>query len=359
MNILILNWRDIKNPKSGGAEKLNAEILRPFVDRGDTVIWYAQAVPGLPNEEILNGIKIIRFGNILTHLLFWPFFFYAGRFGKVDFIIDCVHGIGYLTNVFTPFIKKRILVCEVAQNVWDEMMPFPANIIGKFLEPYIFLLYSRNLFWTISQSTKNDLEKMYIPRKNILVLPMGFDALPLKTKFIKSKKPIALYVGRLAQTKGIEDAIQAVSMINKTAKEKWFLQIIGRGESSYENELKTMVKENNMRQYIQFLGFVSQEEKFKTMGKVWVLLVPSSREGWGLIVPEANFVGTQVIAYNSPGLKDAVREYAKENILVERNSLALKNALKKIKKPTKIQERIEGGWATLHRVILKETKAMI
>ena len=37
-----------------------------------------------------------------------------------------------------------------------------------------------------------------------------------------------------------------------------------------------------------------------------ILINPSIREGWGLVNIEANLVGTPVIAYDSPGLRDAV-----------------------------------------------------
>ena len=37
-----------------------------------------------------------------------------------------------------------------------------------------------------------------------------------------------------------------------------------------------------------------------------MLLVPAVREGWGLVVTEANAMGTPAVAYNVPGLRDSV-----------------------------------------------------
>ena len=42
MNILILNWRDIKNPKSGGAEILTHELAKGLVNKGHKVTNLAQ-----------------------------------------------------------------------------------------------------------------------------------------------------------------------------------------------------------------------------------------------------------------------------------------------------------------------------
>ncbi|MGH7203877.1 MAG: glycosyltransferase family 4 protein [Candidatus Levyibacteriota bacterium] len=354
MHILILNWRDPKNPRAGGAEKLNLEILKLFIEKGDSVIWYACAVNGLPQQEDYKGITIIRFGNIITHFLSWPFFLYAKKFGKVNLIIDCIHGIGYLSNLFAPFTKRRILVCEVAKNIWDEMIPFPGNFVGKFLEPIQFFLYASNKFWTISTSTKKDIEKMGVNGKNILVLPMGFDA-PLNIKpEDKTKFPIALFVGRLANMKGIKDAIKAIHLANSNTKTKWTLNIVGRGTPDFEKELKDLVTHLKLDEQVNFLGYVSEQDKFKEMAKAWVLLVPSSREGWGMIVGEANYVRTQVIGYKSPGLIDSLVYYSKDNLLVNQQPENIAECLNKIEKPELIDSKLKPGWKDLQQVVIRD-----
>jgi hypothetical protein len=49
------------------------------------------------------------------------------------------------------------------------------------------------------------------------------------------------------------------------------------------------------------------------------LFVPSIREGWGLVVTEANAMGTAAIAYDAPGLRDSVVN-GKTGILVKDKS---------------------------------------
>ena len=44
------------------------------------------------------------------------------------------------------------------------------------------------------------------------------------------------------------------------------------------------------------------------MGKAHIICVASKREGWGMIVTEANACGTPAIVYNVPGLRDAVHD---------------------------------------------------
>ncbi len=350
MNILLLNWRDPQNPKSGGAEKLNLHLLQPFLERGDSVTWYSVKSDGLPQSTTFKGIKIIRRGNILTHYLLWPLLLWSGKFGKVDFIIDSIHGIGYLSSVFAPKTRKIILICEVAQNIWDEMYPFPVNMIGKLWERVMFKFYKNNIFWTISQSTRNDLIKFGVESKEIKIIPMGFDGVKIKS-VNKYKEPTALFVGRLAEMKGIKDAITAIANINEDSRQKWRLIIIGRGEYSYEKELKDLVASFRMNKYITFLGFVDEVKKFEEMARSWVLVVPSSREGWGMIVPEANSMGTPVIGYDVSGLRDVIKKYSKENILINPSRESLQKALGSIKSPVMVKNKPNSGWEDLHSYV--------
>ncbi len=48
MRILALNWRDPKNPETGGAEIHLHEILKRTAAGGHTVTQISQAVAGLP-----------------------------------------------------------------------------------------------------------------------------------------------------------------------------------------------------------------------------------------------------------------------------------------------------------------------
>jgi len=44
--------------------------------------------------------------------------------------------------------------------------------------------------------------------------------------------------------------------------------------------------------------------------------VPSVREGWGLVVIEANSVGTPAVGYDVPGLRDSIR-HAETGLLAQ------------------------------------------
>ncbi len=109
MRILILNWRDIRNPSSGGAEILTHEIAKRFVKKGHEVILFTSRFLNSKTEEIVDGVKIVRNGHPDVRFMFQSVHFRAYQFYKTeskkkpfDFVIDEVHGLPF----FTPWYVK-------------------------------------------------------------------------------------------------------------------------------------------------------------------------------------------------------------------------------------------------------------
>jgi glycosyltransferase involved in cell wall biosynthesis len=70
---------------------------------------------------------------------------------------------------------------------------------------------------------------------------------------------------------------------------------------------------------VVFYGHANNELKYELLRKAHIVLMPSVREGWGLVVTEANAMGTPVVAYNVPGLRDSVID-GETGVLVKDNS---------------------------------------
>ena len=63
MKILIFNWQDIKNPFGGGAEVHLHEIFKRIAAKGNDVTLACSRYEGSSEEEIIDGIKVIRKGS--------------------------------------------------------------------------------------------------------------------------------------------------------------------------------------------------------------------------------------------------------------------------------------------------------
>jgi len=322
MKILLLNWRDIRHPKSGGAEIITMQHAKGWVKRGHSVTWFTSSYSGATSEETIEGVHIIHTGGSLTVYALAPWYIFWNS-KKYDVIIDEVHGIPFFAKLFTntPVV---IFIHEIAGDIWDYMYTFPINKIGKWLEAWMFTIYKKNRFWTIAQSTVEELVKRGIERKNCIAIPNQIIVNESEEKnnkiasYQKEKNPTYIFVSRVVKMKGIEEVIKAFSFILREQKEAR-LWIVGGGDVVYLKELKNMMEEYQILSHVTFFGRVSEEKKMELMRKAHILLHASVKEGWGLVVMEAASVGTPSVVYNVPGLIDVVQG-GKTGVIVKENS---------------------------------------
>lgn len=320
MNILILNWRDPKNPKSGGAEIVTLEHAKAWTNSGHSVTWFSSGFNGARKEEKIEGINIVRRGNFLTVYLFAPFFYIFSN-NKFNLVIDEIHGIPFFTPLFVK--KPKIaFIHEVADEIWDYMFPFPVNKIGKLVEAAYFKIYRNIKFWTDAGSTIDDLVSKGIKRENCIAINCPVLSKSLADLPNKEKTPTFIFVSRVVKMKGIEEVIKAFFYILREIKNAQLL-IVGDGEKKYIRELKETMKKYSITPKVRFFGHVSEEKKLELMRRAHILLHASVKEGWGLVVIEAASLGTPSVVYNVAGLRDSVRNEKTGVVLKENTPLEM------------------------------------
>jgi len=318
MNILILNWRDPKNPKSGGAEIVTMEHAKAWVRKGHSVTWFTSEFENSKKQETINGVNIVRRGNFITVYLLAPFFYLSAK-GGFDLVIDEIHGLPFFTPLYVR--KPKIaFIHEVAREIWDYMYPFPLGAIGRLLEQFIFLPYRKVQFMTVSESTKNELRKFGI--KKIKVIQNGLSNKALDALPQKEKTPTFVFVSRLVKMKGVEEVIRSFFYIKKELGDAR-LWIVGDGEKKYVDYLKKLVSSLSLLKKVKFFGRVSDGQKLKLMRRAHLLLHASVKEGWGLVVIEAASQGTPSVVYNVAGLCDSVKDGKTGIVLKENNPQAM------------------------------------
>jgi glycosyltransferase involved in cell wall biosynthesis len=302
--LLILNWRDIRNPLAGGAEVFAYEIAKRLAKDNFEITWFASQHQALPHEELFNNIKIIRKGSWITVYL-WAFFYYIFKFrNKTDIIIDCQNGIPF----FTPLYSRKKIIC-VVHHVHKEIFKYYApsywmKYLGIFLESLMSIIYKKSVFVAVSPSTITAMQDLLHITSNINLIYNGIDH-HFFTPGIKSTEPIILYLGRLKKYKKVDDLIKAFIEVTKKIPEAKCI-IAGTGEEF--EPLKKLVNDHELNSKVSFEGFVTEERKKVLLQQATVMVYPSVHEGWGISAIEANACGTPVIASNVSGLKDAVKD---------------------------------------------------
>jgi glycosyltransferase involved in cell wall biosynthesis len=302
MNVLVLSWRGPGHLNAGGAELSTHEHAKAWVKAGHSVTLFTSYFEGGKKNESIDGVRIIRKGSDVFGVQISAFIWYIfGKHAKFDLVVDEFHGIPFFTPLYVR-TKKIAFIHEVAKEVWwFNPWPKPFNlipaVIGTVFERFIFtILYRKIPFMTVSESTKKELMDWGILKKNINVIYNGVSTIKCKTR--KEKRKNIMFLGVLAKDKGIEDALKAFAIVGKKDKNFQFW-VVGHGSADYLKELK-------IQKNIKFWGFVNNKKKFELLSRAHILLNPSFREGWGLVNIEANSVGTPVVGYDVPGIKDSV-----------------------------------------------------
>lgn len=340
MNILWLSWRDIKNPQGGGAEKVAIEVSKRFVRDGSNVTIFTSSFKQSKPHEKINGVNIIRRGNQLT-CRFYAFLYYKKN-PNFDIVIDEINTIPFFTNFYVKE-KKIVLIHQLAREYWWSETIFPLSLIGYILEPFYLRTYRHLPTIACSNSTKKDLIKLGF--KNVSLYHHGLSVKPLTTLPRKNTQQI-LYIGRLTKPKGPQDVIEAFYQIhNKIPKSS--LKIAGFGTPKFVQYLKSKIKNYNLEDYVEILGFVTEKEKVNLLKNSKLVLIPSAREGWNMVPIEANAFGTIPIGYNVPGLRDSIRN-GKTGLLTKPNPKNLADTtIKLLLKPT-LQKKLSANgliWA--------------
>jgi len=313
MNILILNWRDIRHPRHGGAEYVTHEHAKRWIQKGNHVTWFTTAYSGGKFSESIDGLHIIRKGSDLT-VFFHAMLYVLTHRKDIDCIVDEVHGIPFFSVLYT---RKPVVVFihEIAGSIWDYMYPFPLAVVGKALEALYLCAYRSREFWTVSRSTALELKKKGIPKDHIVVIPNPISCAPVRSLPEKEKNPTFLYVGRLVRMKRVEDVVSAFAGIQKKKKTA-MLWIAGTGDSTYISMLRGRIRSYGLEAHVRIFGYVGEKHKLQCMRRAHILLHASAKEGWGLVVLEAASQGTPSVVYDVAGLRDAV-VHDKTGLLVQ------------------------------------------
>ncbi len=335
--ILALSWRDIRFSFMGGAETFTHEMLKRAASRGIEIIHFAPEQPGLPKEEKIDNVHYIRKGSLLS-VIFYARKYYRKRRDDIDYVIDQCNTFRFFTKFWVPKRKRIFLIFQLTREIWDINMPNIWGKLGKLLETPMLKLNRKDITITESQSTKLDLLDVGFQKDKVFVIPVGLqkDFLDHSVDFQKKKAPNLIYVGRYSKYKGIDSTLKAFAVLKQDYPDAK-LWIVGKKDVSILEELLLPIcREKNLsigdgeENDVVIWGFVSEEQKLFLQESAKVLVFPSIREGWGMIMTEAGAVGTPSITFDAPGTRDAV-DFGNAGYLCKENTVeALAECMKEV-----------------------------
>ncbi len=288
-------------------------IYSPMVAAGHRVILISSRWEGASPYEVVDGIDVYRIGKdwnfplLCMLLLRWWI-----KKHQIDIVVEDFNKLPF----FTPLISNRPLLVQM-HHLWKGSIFREANFLLAlfiwFSEQSLRVIYRRSRFCVVSESTSRELQTMGIKPEQIEIIHNGIDRHFYTPSLVSdadhaesvSPYPYIFWLGRLQRYKGIIDAIHAFALIHQRFPEV-VMKVAGGGPFRTRAEFEA--ERLGVADNVEFLGYVTEQQKRELLRQAEVVLQTSWKEGWGLTVVEANACGRVVVAANSPGLRDSVQD---------------------------------------------------
>jgi glycosyltransferase involved in cell wall biosynthesis len=244
-------------------------------------------------------LVVYRAGNRAT-VFPWALWRLLRGIGRdADVVLEVINGIPFLTPLWLR--KPRVaMVHHVHRDLFlGEFGPVLGRLIYWLAEALpLRLFYRRTPFTTISQSARDDLVHIGIPRENIRVEYLGIDSNTLR-RGVRAPEPRLIFVGRLKAYKRIEELFDVLEAIPTAG-----MDIVGHGD--HGPALKAEIERRGLGSRVQMHGYVDEEKRAELYGRAWVNVTASASEGWSLTVMEAALCGTPSAALAVGGLPESI-----------------------------------------------------
>ena len=313
-------WKDDTEPR------FVLDLASHMTDEFDVTVL-VPAAPGAKNREVLEGVQVIRYHYFPVHK--WETLCYPGaivprikekkiRALLVPFLLlslyfhlwkilpeyDVVHAHWLIPQgIVQSFFKKPYIVTGHGGDV----VSLNKGIMRKLK---VRCLKKARHVTVVSEYLKGRVQEL-VPEIEPEVISMGVDTRKfgrqyrVENYFGQGDKRVVLFVGRLAEKKGVAYLIEAMKQIDA------LLVIVGNGplRKTLEEQAEQVGKDR-----IRFLGEKTHEELKKIYASADIFVAPSvtakdgDQEGLGLVLLEAMASGLPVVASKSGGITQIIKD---------------------------------------------------
>jgi len=231
---------------------------------------------------------------------------------REDFdVIDVDHMPHFVlfSTKFVCILKRKKLITswhEVwGREYWREYLGVLGNV--AYIIEKLSVLMPDGII-SVSEHTTSKLKNDLLSKKDIITISNGVDFEKIKKIHTSSEKSDVIFAGRLFHNKNVDVLIKSIAVLYKNYPGIKCLII---GEGPEKETLKILTQKLNLEKNIIFLGFLeNQNDVYALMKSSKVFVLPSTREGFGIVVIEANVCGIPVITIDHKD--NAARDLIKE-----------------------------------------------
>ena len=300
-------------PTFGGSGVLATELGLELSRKGHQVhfITYTQPV----RLELLNSNVHFHEVNVPTYPLFHYQPYELALSSKlVDMVkahkIDVLHVHYAIPHAYAAYMAKKMLNEEgIKIPIVTTLHGTDITLVGShpfYKTAVTFSINKSDAVTSVSQSLKEDTQRLFNTHKDIKVIPNFIDIDKYKNNFKDCDRDllalpnerVITHVSNFRPVKRISDVIEVFYRVQKEVPSK--LMMVGEGPERKQAE--QLCKYYGIQDKVVFLGNSSEVDKILCFSDLFLL--PSKTESFGLAALEAMASAVPVISSNSGGIPE-------------------------------------------------------
>lgn len=373
MKILIVSEMSV--PYSiGGGEVRYALLARELVKRGHDVTWLSMRQRESPDEEMIDGVRHLHRGPRIAQPPRRPLAAMV-RFMLTAFVHILTHRYDIIdTQTYAPLppvwlaclFSRQKMVATIHDTSAggagsasdDQWLSTRDRWIVKPIEKLLYRLPYRRIVTDTAAVFTVLVERFGVPARRMVTVPCGIDLPAIAMAPPAAEVSDVLFVGRIVPHKHVDDFLRAVAIVGDRRLQRKLPRlkaaVVGDGPLAAEMQalaetLGLLGSPRNSSESaaaeVDWVGALPTHAA--VVGRIKsarVLVLPSTREGFGLVLAEAMACGTPCVAYDVPAVRETLAEGEAGMLIPPRNVESLTAAIETLLDDTVLRERlIEAG----------------
>lgn len=315
-------------PVGGGGGRVASDICGKLAKRGHDVRILTTHLKGLPYEEKVNGLHVIRMKSLRTRpyqatFLSMAVYVLAGLWVGLrligNFKPDVIHAHFAVPAGALAWLLSRLTRIPYVLTV--HLGDVPGGVPEKTDAWFRWIYPLTPVIWknareiiAVSEFTRELALKKY--KEKIRVLPNGVDLTAfLPAQVSPNHPPRIVFAGRFMEQK---NPVQFVRTLSELKELNWQAVMIGDGPVM--SDVKCAIEDCGLQERIQLTGWVEPQEMLRWYDKSDILFMPSRSEGLPIVGVQALAKGLAIVASRVGGFVDLVDE--KNGYLVEETDVS-------------------------------------
>ena len=221
----------------------------------------------------------------------------------------------YPYNTAPFFMPKRpkniLMVHDLIFLVPYKEIGFSSSLVQNIGKLYRRLVVPRaikncDLIITVSQHTKNEIQRVFNPKQEIIVIPNSFEK-GLITEAKKTESPkVILHVGGEAPHKNTMSVISAYARLPLDIQLKYQLKILGIHSPKSRSYFSKQIDKSGAKGDIELVDFITNDALNQIYESAVVFVFPSFYEGFGIPLIEAMSRSIPIVCSNQSVMPEIV-----------------------------------------------------